>query len=145
MTKISGIPNNNSLILDACEYLGKDAVMESNSDYSNGTVAVCNIPGGEIFNSGWIPAPTLSGVYELLPIFDTDMELDFSANIIIYRRDNTGVISQLNTPLGMFYESVYKSRNNLLCYFDGNYDYIVTIVTSTVSQAHIYTLTIYRC
>jgi hypothetical protein len=129
MSKITGIPNNNSLILDGCDYLGKDASIESNQDYSGGTVAVCNIGSGEVFNSGWIPAPTLSGVYEILPVFDTDMELDFSANIVIYRRDNTGTISQLNTPLKLFYESVYKLRNNLLCYFDGNYDYMITIIT----------------
>jgi hypothetical protein len=132
MKMISGIPNNNSLILDAANYLGKDAIIESNDDYSNSTVAVCTIAGGEIFDTGWIPAPTLSGVYELLPVFNTDMLYDISAEIIIYRKDNIGTISRIYTGNRhkLWDGGVEDVTNDFLAYFDGNYEYMIKIVLS---------------
>lgn len=128
----SGIPNNLSTTLKGADYKGRDAVVEY-SNIFNSLVSKCVLPGGEVFNSGWIDNYVLNGVVNMNIVFDCDLSEAYSAcQLLIYRRDpdsNDKEGTLFGTPQNIVYfpneSSLYG--NNVTGYFMSNYEYKIVL------------------
>lgn len=128
----TGILGNLSTTLRGVDYKGRDSIVEYSNTF-NSLVSKCVLPGGEVFNSGWIDNGVLNGVVNFNIVFDCDLtEAYYACQLLIYRRDPDSDDKEgtlFTTPQNLIYlpneSSVYG--NNVTGYFMSNYEYKIVL------------------
>lgn len=91
MAESEGIAKNIFNIIDACYYIGEDAVESDHPDARNGKFAVVYGPDKEILDTGWSSDNAWIGLHQLSARWYSDInENEYGISIEYWKRDKEG-------------------------------------------------------
>lgn len=123
------ITANTSMVLDATNYLGSDANISFDSDYSNNMAARTTIPEGVIMETDWFPADSFTGNHQFSMAFKTDYN-GTALVLEVYRRTPGSSIETKTQSIGYITDGVGFKITDQIGFFNAKYEYKFRIIAS---------------